>query len=243
MSGALPWWPLYALGAAGLLLALVPSAWLAWRVTLRFRDRAHQNLAPAPGLARILLAFTASCLGSVLFALAVCLAVHFHGYQSLTSRHLAAEIECLGTLGPESFEVLFTPVRDGERDAPRRFVLKGDQWSIGADVLQWRPFMHALGFHTVYKVTRLEGRYLLASGQARKPITAYDLNGGTDAAWLGLYQGGRTWPYRYFVEAVYGNAVYQFPEVGSVYKIYVTASGLMAVQEPRPTQDPRRPRT
>ena len=78
------------------------------------------------------------------------------------------------------------------------------------------------GLHTLHKPTRISGRYLTEADEKERPRTAYDINGGTDKAWLFLYKLGRYSP---LVEAVYGNSAYVFCEDNAKFDIYVTTSG------------------
>lgn len=221
------------IGLAGALATLLSGGWLIFRLARKIpRFRPEKPLSPM-GLTRIASAFCVAGFGSAIFFLCFAILSQFYAYQALTATELVGELECLRELGPRRFDILYTPIEDGVKGAPIRVELTGDQWLVGADLLRWKPFMNYLGFQTSFKITRLEGRYLTATDQRIRPITAYDLNGGTDAVWLALYRGRSVWPYGQLVDAVYGSAAYQLLREGSGFQILVGNSGLIA----RPLDD------
>src|SRR3970282_869904 len=82
------------------------------------------------------------------------LAASLHTYARLTHEQEAARA-VLRALGPQRYELLL--VRAGE--PAQRFELRGDEWQIDARVLKWRGMGTLLGFDTVYRFARLQGRY------------------------------------------------------------------------------------
>jgi hypothetical protein len=219
------WWPLLLIGGLGILLFLLCLVGFVClvRKTLQGRFR-HLRIATLIGLVSLLALLFA---GLTLIFLSVALISNFYAYRALTRVEPVAEICCLERTGDTDFVITFTPIRFNERLLPEVYSLTGDQWMVGADIVKWQPFMNYLGFHTQYKISRLEGRYLLAEDQSNKKITAFELNGGTDSVWLELYRKGSSWPFEYFVDEVYGSAVYQLAEPGSLFQVLVTTSGLM----------------
>ncbi|MCM8784510.1 MAG: hypothetical protein NC818_07115 [Candidatus Omnitrophica bacterium] len=111
----------------------------------------------------------------------------------------------------------------------KRFVLRGDQWMIGGDILRWKRSIYLLGLTNFYKLTRLSSRYLKADRESF--ATHFEINGGTDKLWIFLYRYQRYLP---FVEAVYGNCVYTFPKEKTLFKLYVTNSGFSLKEESAP---------
>jgi hypothetical protein len=135
--------------------------------------------------------------------------------------------------------VYCTPVPDSENDMFLRLVMVnsstggriqeyrvlGQQWVIEGHVLKWDNWLIFLGLPTMYKLTRVRGRYLKAEDEASMPSTAYSLvPKEEDPFWMWLYQHGSRLP---FVKAVYGNATYTFPTASKALYLYVTTSGFM----------------
>jgi hypothetical protein len=82
-----------------------------------------------------------------------------------------------------------------------------------------------LGLETVHKVTRVEGRWVAAAdANAHKP-TAYDVGGGTSAAWLTLYRDGARGPLKLLVAGVHGQSVSQLPDRRALFDLFITPDG------------------
>ena len=96
-------------------------------------------------------------------------------------------------------------------------------------ILKWSPKINIIGVHTLHKITRLRGRYLTVEKELHMPSSVYEINFGTDSLWLLLYKYQRFFP---FVEAVYGNSAYTFPDAKSQFLIYVTTSGYIIKKIP-----------
>lgn len=137
-------------------------------------------------------------------------------YNFFHQEKLIAEITCR-KIDNEKMELV---LREIDKPKEEIFILKGEQWMIGGDILRWKKPLYFLGLSNLYKLTRLNSRYL----KAEKEIfsTHFDLNGGTDKFWLFLYCYQKYLP---FVEAVYGNSVYTFPKEKVIFRLYVTPSG------------------
>ena len=150
-------------------------------------------------------------------------AMYLQAYRAFTQKEMVGIVDARKTKGLDyDIFLRFTPVEKGIKAEEKIYKIKGDQWSIGGDILKFEDWVNFIGIHTGYKTTRIHGRYLKAEDENIKQHTAYDINGGTDAIWLYLYENSSSFP---FVKAVYGNSVYTFPSDKDVYGIYVTTSG------------------
>jgi hypothetical protein len=138
-----------------------------------------------------------------------------------------AEVQCVETsLG--QLRLSLVPVDlGGTRHTTETYDLEGDEWTVGGDILRFRPFLTVLGVDTVYKITRVEGRWLKAADANSHRPKAYDRQGGTSAAWLTLLRDGTRGPLHWLVAGVHGQAVSQLPERGAVYDLYVTPNGFV----------------
>lgn len=147
-------------------------------------------------------------------------------YQVFTGEELVAvvRIQPMPRDSRYNFLLWFTPVKNGTPLSPRQFLMHGDQWTVGGEIVKWHPWVNLLGVKACHKLTRLAGRYLKAEAEMTKPRSAYDLNGGTRSFWRWLYRFGAQLP---FVEAVYGNAAYTLAAPGTQWGVYVTISGYL----------------
>lgn len=148
-----------------------------------------------------------------------------HSYQSFTDKELVAVVRCTPSdkMGEMSMELNF--VKDGRMGGAHGFLIKGDQWSVEGDVLKWEDWLTLLGLHTMYKLTRVRGRYLDTRQEIHNTPTVYSLvENQEDAEWRWLYKYGHRLP---FVIAVYGNTVFTYPSREQTFQIYVTSSGFM----------------
>ncbi len=150
-------------------------------------------------------------------------AMYLQAYRAFTHKEMIGVVEARKTKGLDyDIFLKFAPVEKGVKGEEKIYKIKGDQWAIGGDILKFEDWVNFIGIHTGYKTTRIHGRYLKAADENIKEHTAYDINGGTDAVWLYLYENSSSFP---FIKAVYGNSVYTFPSDDDFYEVYVTTSG------------------
>lgn len=100
----------------------------------------------------------------------------------------------------------------------------GDEWMLQADFIKFPAWMNILGFHSGYKITRLEGLYQDRNLESTARHTVVDLNGGEDNFFKTM-RDQRFW-FSPFVDAYYGNAAFE-PADGT-YDVYASQTGLYA---------------
>jgi hypothetical protein len=173
----------------------------------------------------------------ILLLIAVSLAFLFLGafiqsYTAFTHREFAATVHCTPVPGTEDTMILELVTRESPTAAhSRRYRLRGQQWTVEGHILKWDDWLNFLGLKTMYKLTRVRGRYLRADDEMNKPATVYSLVANEeDPRWRWLYEYGARLP---FVQAVYGNTVFTFPSETKSFAIYVTTSGFMIAEEER----------
>jgi len=156
--------------------------------------------------------------------LGLSVAVSLRTFRAFTEEELVAVVRCETAPAGATYGFLVevTQMRAGEPGRREKFPMVGDQWTIGGDLLKWKPWLTWLGAKPCHKLTRLSSRYLQAERERSLPRTAYDLNGGTSAFWRWLYRWGVLLP---FVDAVYGNASHVPVRIGARWGVYVTHSG------------------
>ena len=116
--------------------------------------------------------------------------------------------------------------KQGRRGATETYDIDGDQWTVGGDLLRFRPLLEYVGVDTVYQVTRVEGRWLKAEDARAHKVTAFD-RATTGSGWLQLYKDGTRGPLGWLVQGVNGGAVSQQPDRRALYDLYVTEDGFV----------------
>jgi hypothetical protein len=171
----------------------------------------------------------------ILLLIAVSFAMLFLGafiqsYTSFTHRKLAATVNCARV--PDKKDVMILELVMNESPTvvhSRRYRLHGQQWTVEGHILKWDDWLNFIGLRTMYKLTRVRGRYLRAEDEMNMPATVYSLVANEeDSRWRWLYEYGARLP---FVQAVYGNTVFTFPSETKTFGIYVTTSGFMIAEE------------
>ena len=103
------------------------------------------------------------------------------------------------------------------------YLIQGDEWIVQGDIIKFPAWLNIVGLHAGYKLTRLEGRYDDINLENTASHTAIPLNGGDDNFFHTTYVH-KQW-FAPFVDATYGNAVFQAP--GS-YDVFATQDALIA---------------
>jgi len=147
-------------------------------------------------------------------------------YIAFTHREHAATVYCAEVPGiKDKMTLEIVTFESPTVGRLRKYNLLGQQWAIEGHILKWDDWLNYLGLHTMYKLTRVRGRYLRADHEMIKPATVYSLVTNEDEPrWRWLYEYGARLP---FVHAVYGNTVFTFPSETKFFHIYVTTSGFM----------------
>ncbi|MFQ5769511.1 MAG: hypothetical protein ACE5HX_03175 [bacterium] len=193
------------------------------RTIRRFRRKYIKYISLSQNVFRFILTiFWIAISAAILF-----LAAFIQSYQSFTKKELVAEVRCLPLEDRKGAMFLeLTPVNAGQIQEARKFLLNGDQWALEGDILKWDDWVNFIGLHTMFKLTRVRGRYVNYQDEIRQPPSVYSLvEREDDPQWRWLFKYGHKLR---FVSAVYGNTVYTYPSENNIYEIYVTTSGFMA---------------
>ena len=116
---------------------------------------------------------------------------------------------------------------NGHVTSDNTYLIQGDEWMVQGDIIKFPAWLNVIGLHAGYKLTRLEGRYDDIHLENAAHHTAVALNGGDDTFFHTTYTH-KQW-FAPFVDAAYGNAVFQVP--GS-FDVFATQDALIA----RPTR-------
>jgi hypothetical protein len=112
---------------------------------------------------------------------------------------------------------------NGHTASDNTYLLAGDEWMLQGDIVKFPTWLNIIGLHSGYKLTRLEGRYDDINLENTAHHTAIALNGGDDNFFKTAYTQ-RYWS-SWFVDAAYGNAVFQTP---GTFDIFVSQDALIA---------------
>jgi hypothetical protein len=116
---------------------------------------------------------------------------------------------------------------NGHTTSDNTYLLAGDEWMLQGDIVKFPIWLNVIGLHSGYKLTRLEGRYDDINLENTARHTAIALNGGDDNFFKTAY-AQRSW-FSWFVDASYGNAVFQAP---GTFDIFVSQDALIARPAP-----------
>ena len=217
--------PIYiALGALILGLALL-LGFVSRRVSRLIR-RLRRRPVPETGLAAstlhlLLIALLVAASAATLFLLAF-----IQSYTAFTHRKRVAVVQCAPAADPKDAMILkLVTVDSATAGRIGHYRLLGQQWAIEGHILKWDDWLNFIGLQTMYKLTRVRGRYLRSEDETSRPGTVYSfVTDEEDPHWHFLYEYGPRLP---FVRAVYGNTVFTFPSQTKTFEIYVTTSGFM----------------
>jgi hypothetical protein len=160
----------------------------------------------------------------------VLLTATVYTYDRLTAETLIAELKFDAT-GERQY---VAHLRTGDRCAERTLPVLGDQWRVDAEFLKWKYWALLLGLDSQYRLDRLEGRYRAAAEQNSQPNLAHDLSERTAVDLVALAESLGSW--NFLLDATYGSSTYQDIDVGNVYYVYRTTTGIITRHEARPVQ-------
>jgi hypothetical protein len=160
---------------------------------------------------------------TLLFVAIISVAIFLKMYEVFDREKLVAEVT-FENINSDNMGLVIKFDKRKKRD--QEFILRGDQWMVGGEILRWKKPLYFLGLNSLHKLTRVSGRYL---DVGKEQFASHrEISGGTDRFWLFLYRNQRIFP---FIEAVYGNAVYAFPKEKTIFKVYVNKSGYSIKEE------------
>jgi hypothetical protein len=154
-------------------------------------------------------------------------------FHVFTQKQLVAMIQCYPARDSDAnFEIQLDRIIKGQPQPAGRYEIKGQQWAIGGNIIKWEPWVSFLGMETMYRLSRLEGRYIKASDQQTSPQTVYSLTKAEQSPfWNFVDRFGEELP---FIDAGYGNTTFNRPDYNETFYIYVTESGFMAQRNREP---------
>jgi len=142
-------------------------------------------------------------------------------FERLTHEQLAAEI-MLNKLGERHYRATLTYPSNKTQSVE----LRGDEWQIDARLLKWRGMANIVGFDTVYRLERINGRYSDIEAERSLIRTVHALN---ESARIDAWELVRRYKdYVPWVDALFGSATFVPMADGALYGVSVSQSGLIA---------------
>lgn len=211
------WWPVLALTVVALVIFTIAVISLL-RSRARGRGGRHairQWLLVIVGIASFGLFGT----GSLVI-------LQFRDYHTLVEWEVVGRVKCGAQNKSRMFPLHFTLLANGQDQSTRILEVYGDQWKIGADVVEWKSFMRHLGLTRSFRLARLDGVYNRERDYLERPVTIERLGAGSDKVWVRFHKGHRPWPYCYFIQSVYTTNVSNRPVVDTLYDVVAQKQGL-----------------
>lgn len=141
-------------------------------------------------------------------------------YKRLTFERPVAVLSFVTTGVSEQYSVNMT-YPGGEQSV---LLLNGDEWILNARVVKFKAFSNLLGYNSVYRLERLDGRFQDVGRASEFNSHSLSVNPGIDVVSMAIDNGGR-----FGVEdARYGSAVYNPMQDGLSFIVCMTQTGLIA---------------
>lgn len=146
-------------------------------------------------------------------------------YAAFTAHQHIATVECrrANSFGRDAFELSFRPIVKGTLQEEQLFILKGEKWSAGGDILEWHNYLTLLGLKSMYRLTRVQGNYIHAEDEMTKGMTVFPLVEEEQSEfWKTLSDIAVKTP---LIKSAHQNFVSTYPYYGDTFHIYATPSG------------------
>ncbi len=155
-------------------------------------------------------------------------------YLGLTGTILVAHIRVIQAQPVNSIPTMSVDVtlydQNGNKTPDTTYIVNGNEVFMEGDIIQFPGWMNILGFHSGYKLTKLEGMYSDDNLEENAHHTVYPLNGGDDSLFNTAFHEG--WN-SFFVTAAYKNGSSVFAN-GMGYNVCASQDALTM----RPDNEP-----
>jgi len=152
--------------------------------------------------------------------LAALLCAGVQGYRTLTHEELAARVFVRPT-GPQHFTA--TVRVTGGREST--FAIAGDEISVDAHILKWKPMANMLGLHTAFELDRVSGRFRNVQQERTAARTVYPLG---DERTVDLFDLRKQHEWLSpLLDAEYGSATFVSVTRPAELEVRVSTSGLL----------------
>ncbi len=142
-------------------------------------------------------------------------------YKRLTFERPVATISFAAVQDQTDQYVATLLLPEGQR---MEHVVTGDEFILGARVITFKALSNLLGYDSVYRLDRLDGRYMDVERANETNAVRLTENPGLDVHALAKEHGGRFG----VRDANFGSAVYNPMSDGLAYEVSITRTGLIA---------------
>ena len=151
-------------------------------------------------------------------------ALSFYSFQSLTQEQTLAELE-FRQLNEQYFHVTLTRANG----VVSELELHGDLWQIDAQIIKWQGWVAAFGVMPVYRLGRIQGRYLSVEQERSAPRSVHALSRESPIGGFDLWQAlNRRILWLPWLDARYGSATFLPMKDGARFELRLGATGLLS---------------
>lgn len=155
-------------------------------------------------------------------AVILLIVLNIHNYQRLSYEAVVAEIH-FSRLGPGLYRAELELAGTDDR---QQFELRGDEWQLDARLIKWKTPLTIIGFNSLYRLDRLQGRYRDLEQERHAARSVYSLSRDNNLDLWSIIQQYRKWlPW---LDAFYGSATYLPMADAASFQIKMSQSGLIA---------------
>ncbi|MCP4650611.1 MAG: hypothetical protein GY853_11105 [PVC group bacterium] len=159
---------------------------------------------------------------------------YLDSYRVIAGMELVATVKCVQDAESDrpmlNVEYHHAGSLDGQE---QRYLFTADEWVIEARIVKMSTLFSILGVKRYYRLERISGRYFDVEKEKTMPRIVYSIYNDSDRLWWFLYRHQDMIP---GIAAAYGNSAFLPFEIGKIFKVYVTNSGLMIQDISVPTK-------
>ncbi len=149
-------------------------------------------------------------------------ALNIHSYQSLSYDVKVADIR----FSRVAAQMYRAEIRLTGKEQSQTYKIWGDEWELSARIIKWKPPLTKLGFNSLYRLDRLQGRYGSIRQERDAPRSVFSLH---EESSLDLWSVvDRHKPWLPGLDTFYGSATYLPMVDNGNYQIHMTQLGLYA---------------
>lgn len=213
------------LSTIGIILAVLSLLYYLFRRINWILGKFRNKKRSIPGLFSSLRNLTLIILLIAVFGMLLFAGFFTRAYYTFTFEKPIAEIFIEGTGEEKKARITLIQFVPSDSQVTKKFLINGDQWMLEGDILKWDNWLNFFGVQTLYRLTRIRGRYLRTEDELIKQQTVYSLvENENHPIWRYLYEFGPKLP---FVSTVYGNAVFQMSDEKKRFLVAVSTSGFL----------------
>jgi hypothetical protein len=148
--------------------------------------------------------------------------LNIHSYQRLIYDVKVADIH----FSRVAAQMYKAEIRLAGKEQSQTYKIWGDEWELSARVIKWKAPLTKLGFNSLYRLDRLQGRYGSIRQERDAPRSVFSLHQESHLDIWTLVDRHKLWLPG--LDAFYGSATYLPMVDDASYQIHMTQLGLYA---------------